>query len=93
MKSLLAGLVLTLTVTSAHAWGAREQGILTGVVGTILVQKIMENNAPAPQPVYTPHPVVIHQPRVEYFNCVVQVYDPHTGIIRNEVRSCSRQVF
>lgn len=90
MKKVLVGLILTVTVTSAYAWGAREQGILTGVIGTIIVQKVME---PKPAPVYVPPPVVIHQPRVEYFNCIIQVYDPHTGIIRNEVRTCSRQVY
>lgn len=53
--SLAAGAALP-----SHAWGAREQGVLAGVLGTLLVGAIIiDNSKPAPPraqplPVYAP---------------------------------------
>lgn len=50
----------------AQAWGQRERDVLTGVLGTLLVTAIIKDGgltkrrAPAPQPVYAPAPVSIH---------------------------------
>ena len=43
MKQVIA-IVLMVLAGQAHAWGDREQGILAGVVGTILLQNIANNN-------------------------------------------------
>jgi hypothetical protein len=45
MKKILAtAAVIAMTATTqAHAWGEREQGILTGVIGTIILQDIYGN--------------------------------------------------
>ena len=43
MKKFLA-VALMIVATQAHAWGEREQGILAGVFGTILLQNIAKNN-------------------------------------------------
>jgi hypothetical protein len=59
----------------AHAWGDREQGILAGVFGTILLQKIAQQNQ---QPVYSQPPVsvgeapVYSQPQVQQPQIIVQ---------------------
>ena len=55
MKKFLA-VALMIAATQAHAWGDREQGILAGVFGTILLQKIAEQNQ---QPVYGQPPVTV----------------------------------
>lgn len=55
--------VCALTATSAHAWGSREQGILTGIAGTLILQQIYK---PQPQSQPTPPPVVHHYPAPVY---------------------------
>lgn len=59
--------LVTATALPSHAWGKREQGILTGVLGTLLVgaliidaSKPQAPKAPAPQPVYAPVPTSIY---------------------------------
>jgi|688.fasta_scaffold342453_2 hypothetical protein len=67
MIKFISAIVLALSfTTSAQAWGDREQGALAGIVGTLLWQKL-EQQQPAPyrpqviqQPVYVP-PTVIYQ--------------------------------
>jgi len=61
MKTLLISSVLALSVTSANAWGDREQGALAGILGTLIFQQIQKNNQPQPS---LQGPVVIQQ-RVE----------------------------
>ena len=75
MKQVIA-IVLMVIAGQAHAWGDREQGILAGVFGTILLQKIAEQNQPRIEhqyppvtvgeaPVYSnPQVIVQQQPRV-----------------------------
>ena len=57
MKKILAtaAVVTAIISTPAYAWGDREQGILTGIVGTLILQDV--NNRRLQQPVVT-------QPRV-----------------------------
>ena len=57
MKKLIA-IAMVMVASSAHAWGDREQGIVTGIAGTLLYQHITQ---PRPQYVQQP-PVVIGQP-------------------------------
>jgi hypothetical protein len=68
MKQVIA-IVLMVIAGQAHAWGDREQGILAGVFGTILLQKIAQQNQPpvsvGEAPVYSdPQIIVQQQPRV-----------------------------
>jgi hypothetical protein len=55
MKQVIA-IALMIIAGQAHAWGDREQGILAGVFGTILLQKIAQQNQ---QPVYGQPPVSV----------------------------------
>jgi hypothetical protein len=55
MKKVIA-IALMVIAGQAHAWGDREQGILAGVFGTILLQKIAQQNQ---QPVYGQPPVTV----------------------------------
>ena len=79
MKKFLA-VALMIAATQAHAWGEREQGILAGVFGTILLQKIAEQNQ---QPVYGQPPVTVgeqpvysqpqqHYPQVQQPQVIIQ---------------------
>lgn len=72
MKTAIALIAAALTATSAHAWGDREQGVLAGVVGTLILQHIHRDHQqrqPQPQVVirdtplrgFPPAPVVIVQ--------------------------------
>ena len=95
--TVIAGLVFS---NSAFAWGDREQGALAGIAGLWAIQQL--HRAGQPQVIYqqTP-PVIVQQPPVivqqspvyvypipNYYSCLVQVQDPYSGIIRNEVRTC-----
>lgn len=48
MKKTIAA-VMMVVASQAHAWGDREQGIVTGIAGTLLFQHITQ---PRPQPQY-----------------------------------------
>jgi len=62
MNKIVAVLVLSLIATTpAFAWGEREQGVLTGVAGLLLLQHVAKPNIEA-QP---PH-VYGHSPVWEY---------------------------
>lgn len=76
MKKITSLVVASIIAVSsyapaAHAWGAREQGILTGVAGLWVFQQL--NKPPVvvqqPAPVYIPQqqpPVYVPQPQVVY---------------------------
>ena len=64
MKKLVLSLALVATIP-AFAMGDREQGILAGVVGTIILQNSGVISRPAPQPVIIQQqPVYINTPPV-----------------------------
>jgi hypothetical protein len=44
MKTVIALITAALTATSAQAWGEREQGVLAGIVGTIVLQQIYRDS-------------------------------------------------
>lgn len=58
MKTAIALITAALTATSAQAWGDREQGILAGIVGTIVLQQIYKDGE-RPQREQQQPPVVI----------------------------------
>lgn len=62
MKTAIALIAAALTATSAHAWGDREQGILAGVVGTLILQHIhRDHQQRQPQVVVQDQPVVVYR--------------------------------
>lgn len=96
--TVIAGLAFS---SSAFAWGDREQGALAGIAGLWAFQQLQR--AGQPQVIYQQPPVIVHQPQViisqppiinypilNYYSCLVQVQDPYSGYIRNEVRTCVR---
>jgi len=68
MKKALALILAATVATPALAWGDREQGVLQGIVGTLILQQMHRNShasqVPHPQPVYVPGPVIVQQPPV-----------------------------
>jgi hypothetical protein len=77
MKKFLA-IALMIVATQAHAWGDREQGIVAGVFGTLLLQHIANNGQSQPQVYGQPPvsvgeaPVVQHYPQVQQPQIIVQ---------------------
>jgi hypothetical protein len=81
MRKLFLSAVLAVVSLSAtgqaHAWGAREQGIVTGIVGTIVAQQLFRPPvvvapppvAAVPVPVPVPPPVAypVAPPMVPYY--------------------------
>lgn len=84
----LTALSLTLgAAVPAKAWGQREQDVLKGVVGTVVVGSVLRQYGilqPRPQPVYRQpayqppayQPPVYHQPRYVQPRYVEPVYEP-----------------
>ena len=56
-------------------------------LGGIIAGAIIANAASQPQPVIV---VPQYSQPVEYYQCLVQVFDPYTNTYRNEVRTCIR---
>lgn len=58
MKKIIVAVTAVVAMTfaaQAHAWGAREQGALAGIAGTLLFQAITQNqNTGYQQPGYPP---------------------------------------
>jgi len=105
MKKLLIVITALLVSTGAMAQhghhghyghngngGGNWVGPLIGgvVLGTIITNS--QRQVIVQQP-----PVIVHQPPVfnfpiqNYYSCLVQVQDPYSGVIRNEVRTCVNQ--
>lgn len=95
MKKLIVAVVLTaVTVTPAVAndW-------IAPLIGGVIIGSVL-NNRPNPNVYngYPNQPIIINQPPVynpnplfrEYYNCLVPVRDQYTGVVRNEVMTCTR---
>jgi hypothetical protein len=80
-------------------------GWVAPLVGGVILGAIIARPPVYAQPpvVVQQPPVIIQQPPVvveqapfygpvfrDYYNCLVQVYDPYSGQYRNEVRTCVR---
>lgn len=68
MKKTFIALIASMgLISSAWAWGDREQGALAGILGTIAWQKINEQSSsptviqPAPTVIYREQPTVIYR--------------------------------
>ena len=75
MKKVLVALMTVATIGSAHAWGAREQGALAGIAGTLFIQQIAQPRVVAQPPVTVGFPGGVvqampgygyPQPQIEY---------------------------
>jgi hypothetical protein len=79
---IIASLVVSCSYApAAHAWGAREQGILTGVAGLWVYQQLAKPPAAVyqqPVPVYVPQPQTVYvyptqAPVIQYPNTVCEL--------------------
>ena len=88
MKKILAtAAVIAMTATTqAHAWGEREQGILTGVIGTIILQDIYGNRNHGH--VQQQPQVIVQQPPVYNNNTTVIIQDSAWS----STRVCSEEI-
>ena len=89
MKKFIAITALAATVATASspamAWGDREQGILTGIVGTIIFQDIQRNR----QQVYQQPQVIYQQPAPVVQQQIIIQQDQHSW---GSTRVCSEQI-
>ena len=73
--------------------GGNWAGPLIGglVLGTIIANSqrsvIVDQQ---PQVVIQSQPQIYSYPMQQYYQCLVQIKDPYTGVIRNEVATCVR---
>lgn len=101
MKKLLIVITALLVSTGAMAQhhghyghggyggGGNWAGPLIGgmVLGAVIANTQRPVYVQQPQVIVT-QPPIINYPVQNYYSCLVQVQDPYTGIIRNEVRTC-----
>jgi len=101
MKKFIVAIIAGLAFSnSAFAWGEREQGALAGIAGLWAIQQLHRAgqlqviHQQTPPVIVQQPPVIMQQPSIysfpirNYYSCLVQVQDPYTGVIRNEVRTC-----
>ena len=96
MKKIIVAAALAATVsTPALAWGEKEQGIVAGIIGTLILQDIARGNT-NPYPVPAPQPAPA--PRVEHHyhysnNCGTEIRTRYTDngrrVIRDTVDRCT----
>jgi hypothetical protein len=105
MKKLLIVITALLVSTGAiaqhgyHGHGGHrghgDRDLAGLVIGSIVLGTLISNSQR--QVIVHQPPVIVHQPPVfnlpnlNYYSCLVQVQDPYTGVIRNEVRTCVNQ--
>lgn len=107
MKKILVTVTFLLMATSAFAqhghYGHHDRGhgyggngnwagpLLGGIIlGSIITNTQRQVMVPQ-QPVIVQQPPVFNFPIQNYYSCLVQVQDPYTGAIKNEVRTCVNQ--
>ena len=72
--------------------GGNWAGPLIGgmILGTIITNSQRQVIVQQP-PVIVQQPPIFNFPIQNYYSCLVQVQDPYSGVIRNEVRTCVNQ--
>lgn len=70
-----------------HHYHRSHSHWIAPALGGIIAGAIIANAASQPQPVIV---VPQYSQPVEYYQCLVQVFDPYTNTYRNEVRTCIR---
>jgi hypothetical protein len=74
-----------------HGGGNWIGPLIGGVVlGTIITNSQRQVIVQQP-PVIVQQPPIFNYPIQNYYSCLVQVQDPYSGVIRNEVRTCVNQ--
>lgn len=90
MKALLFTLMLAVSLP-AYAWGDREQGIVAGALGAIVLDRILRPQPPQQYPPvqYPPVPVVPYYPGTIYPDYIyrpmykeVQIFVPECNCYR-----------
>lgn len=84
MFKVIAVLFAVLASSQAQAWGAREQGALAGIAGTLVLQHVLRDRQPVtPQPhyppVYTGQPTVSTPPVAQQQPPVIIINDGYRG--------------
>jgi len=108
MKKILAtaAVIGAMASTPAMAWGEREQGILTGIVGTIILQDIYGNRhhghvqqqpqviVQQPAPVYQNNTTVIIQDSAWASDrvCSEEIVNSGNGVRSTIQRNCAGRV-
>ena len=105
MKKLLIVITALLVSTGAMAQhghyghhghrGHGDRDLAGLVIGSIVLGTIISNSqrqviVQQPQ-VIVQQPPIYNFPIQNYYSCLVQVQDPYSGVIRNEVRTCVNQ--
>ena len=95
MKKIIVAAALAATVsTPALAWGEKEQGIVAGIIGTLILQDIAQGGNGG----YHPQPAPAPQPRVEHHyhysnNCGTEIRTRYTDngrrVIQDTVDRCT----
>jgi len=99
MKKLLIVITALLVSTGAMAQhghhghrGHGDRDLAGLVIGSIVLGTIISNSQR--QVIVQQPPVIVQQPPIynfpirNYYSCLVQVQDPYSGVIRNEVHTC-----
>jgi len=98
MKKLvaIAALLLSTSVMAQHGHHGHGGGNWAGpLIGGIVLGTIISNSQR--QVIVQQPPIIVQQPPIfnfpvqNYYSCLVQVQDPYSGVIRNEVRTCVNQ--
>lgn len=100
MRKLVAVALLASSIGTAHAWGAREQGALAGVVGTLILQQSYRQPVLVQQPGmvysdprfvqapgYQPQPPV-YVPQARQLQCWQAPVRDYSGAITHYVTQC-----
>ena len=100
MKKFLAIILLLVTSNAfaqfhhghrfhRHGGGGWVAPLIGGAIIGAVISDAARANQPAPQPIIIQQPQPIYQPNT--YSCLVQVYDPITRTIKNEVMVCVNQ--
>ena len=91
MKRILVSILLCFTTLAQaqhhHYNGTGNNWVAPLVIGGLVGAAIARPTQPTI--VYQP-PSIVYNPVPTYYQCLVQVYDPVTGLYRNEVMTCAR---
>lgn len=90
MSRLGFGLIASILCGNAFSWGGFEQGILTGIVGTVVVQKVIEPPRP-PEPYhprYLERPIYVEQPRTYVVCGDIPILDQYGNVVAYRRVSC-----
>lgn len=93
MKKFLAGILIALASQSAFAWGSFEQGVLSGIVGTVIIQEVTKprQQTQQPQTVYVQpqqQVIIVQQPQPVYPVCYGEPLYDSRGLYVTTINRC-----